>query len=122
MNSLLNQIIIATPHMQDNLFSKSVIFVCEHNSNGAVGLIINKRLDDMLSSQIYSDLNRKTDANLNRHSPLYIGGPVSVERGIMLHDKEIFVNNSVKVSDNLFMSQVVTKDKKEEASFPETKI
>ena len=59
--------------MQDNLFSKSVIFVCEHNSNGAVGLIINKRLDDMLSSQIYSDLNRKTDANLNRHSPLYIG-------------------------------------------------
>ncbi len=58
----------------------------------------------MLSSQIYSDLNRKTDANLNRHSPLYIGGPVSVERGIMLHDKEIFVNNSVKVSDNLFMS------------------
>ena len=104
MNSLLNQIIIATPHMQDNLFSKSVIFVCEHNSNGAVGLIINKRLDDMLSSQIYSDLNRKTDANLNRHSPLYIGGPVSVERGIMLHDKEIFVNNSVKVSDNLFMS------------------
>ena len=104
MSSLLNQIIIAAPHMMDNLFSKSVIFICEHNSNGAVGLIINKRLDAVLSSQIYGDLNKKVGGNLDQSSPLYIGGPVSVERGIMLHDKKILLNSSIEVSKNLFMS------------------
>ena len=86
----------------DNLFSKSVIFICEHNSNGAVGLIINKRLDAVLSSQIYGDLNKKVDGNLDQSSPLYIGGPVSLERGIMLHDKKILLNSSIEVSKNLF--------------------
>ena len=104
MKTLLNQIVIAMPHMQDERFNKSVIFICEHNSYGAIGLIINKRIEKDLSLKIINELNKKIDFVVNNHVPLYFGGPVSTERGIVLHDKNIMINNSVKISNNLFMS------------------
>ncbi|MED5433877.1 MAG: YqgE/AlgH family protein, partial [Candidatus Neomarinimicrobiota bacterium] len=73
MKTLLNQIIIAMPHMQDERFSKSVIFICEHNSYGAIGLIINKRIEKNLSLKIISELNKKIDFIVNSDVSLYFG-------------------------------------------------
>ena len=42
MNSLKNHLLISVPHMNDNIFRNSVIYICEHNLEGAMGLIINK--------------------------------------------------------------------------------
>jgi len=103
MKTLLNQIIIAMPHMQDQRFNKSVIFICEHNSYGAIGLIINKRIEKDLRLKIIDELNIKIDFKVNDHLPLYFGGPVSTERGVIIHDNHL-ISNSVKISDNLFMS------------------
>ena len=44
MNTLKNHCLISVPHMADTLFEKSVIYICEHNDDGAMGLIINKSL------------------------------------------------------------------------------
>ena len=104
MNTLLNQIIIAMPHMQDERFTKSVIFICEHNSYGAIGLIINKKMQKDFSSSVIIELNQRSDFKIKKSLALYFGGPVSTERGIILHDMNIPNNNSVKISDNLFMS------------------
>ena len=46
MGSLKNQILISMPHMNDPFFSKSVVYICEHGNGGAMGMIINKSLDD----------------------------------------------------------------------------
>ena len=46
MGSLKNQILISMPHMSDPYFSKSVIYICEHNKEGAMGIIINKQFKE----------------------------------------------------------------------------
>ena len=44
MNTLKNHLLISVPHMNDTLFGKSVVYICEHNTEGAMGLIINKSI------------------------------------------------------------------------------
>ena len=54
MNSLKNHLLISVPHMNDDIFGRSVIYICEHNLEGAMGLIINKPLDDYIfKGQMY---------------------------------------------------------------------
>lgn len=83
---LTNQFLIAMPGMADETFAGSVVYMCEHNENGALGLVINKPIDIKLRN-----LFEKVDLNL-RHAdlaeqPVYFGGPVQTERGFVLHDK-----------------------------------
>ena len=47
MNSLKNHLLISVPHMNDDIFGSSVIYICEHTLEGAMGLIINKPMDDI---------------------------------------------------------------------------
>ena len=47
MNSLKNHLLISVPHMNDDIFGRSAIYICEHNIEGAMGLIINKPIDDI---------------------------------------------------------------------------
>mgnify|MGYP001392700344 CR=1 FL=1 len=54
MNSINNRILIAMPHMDSPFFKESVIFMCEHDSNGAMGLIVNKPLDDQALEKSFS--------------------------------------------------------------------
>ena len=104
MKSLSNQIIIAMPHMQDDRFKKSVILIFEHNSKGATGLVINKEIEKNISSKIFENLNQDIDLKINNQIPLYFGGPLSTERGIVLHDSKALANKSVKIASDLFLS------------------
>jgi putative transcriptional regulator len=83
--NLTNHFLIAMPGLDDAMFSKSVVYVCEHSSRGALGLVINKPSDIMLAA-----LFDKVDLPLNRadlsQSPVFQGGPVQTERGFVLHD------------------------------------
>ena len=58
MNSIINHILISMPHMNDPYFKKSVIFMCEHDKNGAMGLIVNKPFnDEMINDFLYQISN-----------------------------------------------------------------
>jgi putative transcriptional regulator len=84
--NLTNQFLIAMPGMMDNNFAGTVIYLCEHNENGALGLVINKPIDIKLKS-----LFDKVDLSLDRQDladqPVYYGGPVQTERGFVLHER-----------------------------------
>jgi len=73
------------PGLEDALFTKSVVYVCEHNSKGAMGLVINKPADIDLRG-----LFEKIDLPLERSdlltSQVFQGGPVQTERGFVLHE------------------------------------
>ena len=56
MGSLKNQILISMPHMTDPFFSKSVIYICEHNQQGAIGIIINKQFKEPELKDIFDKL------------------------------------------------------------------
>ena len=89
--------LIAMPGLEDEAFSKSVIYMCEHSERGALGLIINKPSD--ISVQGLFD---KVELPLRREdltqAPVFQGGPVQTERGFVLHESMMPGNESVYAS------------------------
>ena len=83
--NLTNHFLIAMPGLEDAIFSKSVVYVCEHTPRGALGLVINKPSELKMES-----LFGKIDLPLQRldltNKPVFQGGPVHTERGFVLHD------------------------------------
>ncbi len=77
--------LIAMPSLRDALFGRSVVFMCEHSERGALGLVINKPSDILLSR-----LFEKVDLQMGRddlaQTPVFQGGPVQTERGFVLHE------------------------------------
>ena len=104
MNSIINHILISMPHMNDPYFKKSVIFMCEHDKNGAMGLIINKPFNDEMTNDVLYQISNDSDQIKESFSKLYFGGPVFIDRGILLHDKKINTDQSIKISNDLFIS------------------
>jgi len=92
------------PHMKDPFFSSSVIFICEHNKDGAMGLIVNKPLDDQILEKVLVQLNVNSNETFQPFSDIYFGGPVMFDRGILLHKYQIELYESVKLSDNFYLS------------------
>ena len=83
--NLTNHFLIAMPGLRDEVFSRSVVYVCEHSAHGALGLVINKTCDIDLRR-----LLEKVDLPLRRadlsNAPVFQGGPVQTERGFVLHE------------------------------------
>jgi putative transcriptional regulator len=82
--SLTNHLLIAMPSHTDQTFAKSVIYICEHQIQGTVGLIINRPMRFPLGL-VFDQLNiEPIQVELN-HKPLLFGGPVQPERGFVIH-------------------------------------
>jgi putative transcriptional regulator len=83
---LTNQFLIAMPGMADETFAGTVVYLCEHNENGALGLVINKPIDIKLKN-LFEKVELKLDHRRElAEQPVYFGGPVQTERGFVLHD------------------------------------
>jgi putative transcriptional regulator len=86
--NLTNHFLIAMPGLQDEVFGRSVVYLCEHSPRGALGLVINKPSDIDLRR-----LFEKVDLPLHREdlsaAPVFQGGPVQTERGFVLHEKQL---------------------------------
>lgn len=83
--NLTNHFLIAMPSLSDELFGRSVVYMCEHSERGALGLVINKPSDILLPR-----LFEKVELPLGRadltQAPVFQGGPVQTERGFVLHE------------------------------------
>jgi putative transcriptional regulator len=81
-----NQFLIAMPSLREGAFAGTVIYMCEHTAQGALGLVINKPIDIKLKN-----LFEKVELSLDRadlaDAPVYFGGPVQTERGFVLHER-----------------------------------
>ncbi len=83
--NLTHHFLIAMPGLEDEAFSKSVVYLCEHSERGALGLVINKPSDIDLKG-LFDKVElplRRTDLT---HSPVFQGGPMHTERGFVLHE------------------------------------
>lgn len=81
---LTDHLLIATPLLADTEFARSVIYLCDHGDEGALGLVINAPSDAKLSEVfIQMDLNSKVDA-INQKAVM-VGGPIHQERGFVIH-------------------------------------
>ncbi len=84
--NLTNQFLIAMPGMLDDNFAGAVVYLCEHNERGALGLIINKPIEiDM--RQLFDKVSLSLERADLEAAPVYMGGPVQTERGFVLHEQ-----------------------------------
>jgi putative transcriptional regulator len=82
--NLTGHFIIAMPAMADPHFAKSLTYVCEHNENGALGIVINRSIDMQLDDLLEQINVEATDPNVNK-AMVHFGGPVQTDRGFVLH-------------------------------------
>ena len=82
--NLTDHFLIAMPSLEDPYFSNALVYVCEHNENGALGIIVNRPID-----LDFAGLFEKIDIKLEQQDlaklPVYFGGPVQLDRGFVLH-------------------------------------
>ena len=97
---LTDHFLIAMPAMGDPNFDRTVTFICEHNEDGALGLVINRPMDLTLG-EIFSQMSLDCDDQEISALPVLQGGPVQVERGFVIHGSEREWNSTLAVSDTV---------------------
>ncbi len=99
--SLKNQFLLAMPELRGSYFGNSITYLCEHNNDGALGLMIN-RPTDMRLGELFDQLDIHGDAH--RDVIVLEGGPVQQERGFILHTDELQGDASLPIADGLMLS------------------
>ena len=97
---LTNQLLIAMPGMQDPNFSSTVTLICEHNEDGALGIVINRPLTLKLGG-LFEQLDLPDADPEAAGRPVLMGGPVGPERGFVLHDTTVAYEHSLDVSSDI---------------------
>lgn len=101
------QLLIAMPGMGDTRFERSVIFLCAHSPEGAMGLIVNKPASDITFTDLLAQLKIEARRDL-KGIRVHIGGPVEHGRGFVLHSADYRVeDSSLEVSDEFAMTATV---------------
>lgn len=103
MQSLQGNFLISTPQMPDPRFQEQVIYMCAHNDEGAMGLVINNPNYEITLLDIFRGANLPLPEG--PLPPVYVGGPVELDAGFILfkdQGKEYF---SLKVANNVFLSR-----------------
>lgn len=99
-STLANQLLIAMPGMADPNFSSTVTLICEHNDEGALGIVINRPLTLTLGG-LFEQLDLEDVDPAAAQNPVLMGGPVGPERGFVLHGSTHSYEHSLAVSSEI---------------------
>lgn len=104
---LVGQFLVAMPQMPDPRFARTVIYICAHTGDGAMGLVVNRLFDGIafpdLLAQLKIELDRPAGGNLRVH----YGGPVESGRGFVLHSADYMREGSMPVADGVALTATV---------------
>jgi putative transcriptional regulator len=110
-SALQGKLLIAMPSLTDGMFSGSVIVMCAHSAEGAMGLIINKSVPGMsfldLADQINMGEVSQARAEALSQLPVLMGGPVDQQRGFVLHSPDYQGAHTLKVNDALAVTSTL---------------
>lgn len=119
-NGLEGQMLIAMPGIGDDRFERAIIYICAHNTDGAMGLIVNKISEELDFVDLLDQLNlleRTQDGVVHAPNlPVHFGGPVDTSRGFVLHNPEFFsdastfaINDTVAMTASLDVVRAIAK-------------
>ena len=97
---LTNQFLVAMPSLEDPNFRESVTFICEHNPQGALGIVINRPMNVVLGD-ILKQLSLEADDKATAATPIFLGGPVQPERGFVIHEPQGEWEATLKVGERI---------------------
>ena len=103
---LPGQLLIAMPSMTDPRFEKSVIYMCAHNADGAMGLVINRAIDSLTFPELLEQLEIDSGSGGDQIRVLF-GGPVEQARGFVLHSPDYIQDASLVVDDNVVLTATI---------------
>ncbi|WP_417472477.1 YqgE/AlgH family protein [Luteimonas mephitis] len=101
--SLANQLLIALPSLADPNFARSVALICQHDEDGAMGVVVNRPSEYTLGD-VFEQMGIKTGDAALSGQPVLAGGPVHPERGFVLHDGAREWDSSLAISEGLFVT------------------
>lgn len=114
---LEGQLLVATPNVMGSAFSKSVILMCAHSHEGAMGVIINHTLDNVHCSDLFDQLALPAET-IRDNPPVYYGGPVEVNRGFVIYEHEgnfleeaMLTVGDIAISGSLNILRVIAEGK-----------
>jgi putative transcriptional regulator len=102
-DSLIGRLLIATPQLQDPRFTRSVVYMCAHTEDGAMGFIVNRAIDEVT----FPDLLKQLSIEAEVESPpirVHFGGPVDQGRGFVLHSSDYLLGASLIVDEDVALT------------------
>jgi putative transcriptional regulator len=105
-SSFVGQVLLAMPAMSDPRFERSVIYVCAHNAEGAMGIVINKTLDSIDFHELLDELDIPTDEK-SQNIAVHFGGPVENQRGFVLHSSDYQHSETLFVDEKVGLTATV---------------
>ncbi len=103
---LTGQLLIAMPSMRDPRFARSVIYVCAHNADGAMGLVVNRLVGSVTFPDLLSQLGIDTEAT-TEEIKVHFGGPVESGRGFVLHSGEYHHASTLRVAEQMALTATI---------------
>ena len=102
--ALTGKLLVAAPTLNnDDLFGRSVVYICSHSNRGAMGVIINKPLEKFTFSDLTMQLPLHTYDKLNEIN-LYSGGPLEQVRGMVLHSTDYVKDGTIVIGNGIAVS------------------
>ena len=96
--NLTHHFLIAMPNMGDPYFARSLTYLCEHNEQGALGVVVNRPIDMTLQA-LFERLSLTLKDHELADAPIYFGGPVQTDRGFVLHTPAGSWQSTLRVGD-----------------------
>lgn len=112
---LAGKLLLAMPGMGDPRFEKAVIFMCHHDENGAMGLMVNKTLANINLDQMLEELGIVSEISSTLRPdevPVMNGGPVETGRGFLLHSSDFSYPETVNIGDGYALTGTMDMLKK----------
>ena len=103
---LSGQLLVAMPGMEDPRFGKTVIYMCAHNEDGAMGLVINRAIESLTFPDLLEQIGIETvvpDACIN----IQFGGPVESGRGFVLHSSDYSQDVTMVVDNDVALTATI---------------
>ena len=103
---MTGQLLIAMPTMGDPRFERTVIYMCAHSADGAMGLVVNKRASEIDFPELLKQLEIETEG-VKEPIPILVGGPVETGRGFVLHSLDYRQDSTLEVSEDVGLTATV---------------
>ncbi len=103
---LTGQLLIAMPSMHDARFAQTVIYMCVHSPEGAMGLVVNRLVNELTFPQLLQQLEIETPG-LDQEIRIHFGGPVESGRGFVLHSVDYTQSGTIIVDENVGLTATI---------------
>ena len=105
-NYMSGHLLVAMPSMEDPRFARTVIYLCAHSAEGAMGLVVNQVLDSLSFPDLLDQLDIET-ASMDDGTPIHFGGPVESGRGFVLHSADYVQETTLVVDGDIALTATV---------------